>query len=126
MNTLKEKIKKDEDLWCDEEDDDIENLKNCIRSLNFYKDKFFKEYQQNKKDDTTFIYTPDWINNKKCTVNPQNKDNKCLQYSIIASLFHKEIKCHPERISKIKHLLTILIAKILIFCHRNKILEHSK
>ena len=43
MNTVKKKIKKDEDLWCDEEDDDIEDLKNCIRSLNFYKDKFFLE-----------------------------------------------------------------------------------
>ena len=42
MNILKKKIKNDEDLWCDEENDDgIEDLKNCIRSLKFHKDKFF-------------------------------------------------------------------------------------
>ena len=63
MNTLTKKIKKDEDLWCYEEYDDIENLNNCIRSLNFYKDKFFGEYHQSKKDDTTFIQTPDQIKN---------------------------------------------------------------
>ena len=40
INILK-KIKKDEDLHCDEEDDDIEDLNNCVRSLKFYKDKFF-------------------------------------------------------------------------------------
>ena len=28
INTLKRSIKKDEDLWCDEEDDDIEELNN--------------------------------------------------------------------------------------------------
>ena len=34
MNTLKKKIKKDEDLWCDE-DDVSEDLNNCIGSLKF-------------------------------------------------------------------------------------------
>ena len=24
----------------------------------------------------TFVESPDWIKNKKCTINPQNKDNK--------------------------------------------------
>ena len=50
----------------------------------------------------TFVEFPDWIKNKKCTINPQNKDNKCFQYSIIVSMYHKEIKNNPERISKIK------------------------
>ena len=27
---------------------------------------------------STFIESPDWIKNKKCTINPQNKDNKCF------------------------------------------------
>ena len=55
MNTLKKKIKKDEDLWFDEENDEIEDLNDCIKSLNFYKGKFLGEYHQSKKDDTTFI-----------------------------------------------------------------------
>ena len=40
--------------------------------------------------------------NKKYTINPLNNDNKCFQYSIIISLYHKEIKNNSERISKIK------------------------
>ena len=50
----------------------------------------------------TFIESPDWIRNKKCTINPQNKDNKCFQYSATIPLYHKEIKNNPELISKIK------------------------
>ena len=53
-------------------------------------------------DDSTFIETPDQIENKKCTINPQNKDNKCFQYSIITYLYNKEIKFNPEKTSKIK------------------------
>ena len=113
-------------MWCDEEeDDDIEDLNKCIRSLNFYKTKFFGEYQQSKKDNTTFIETPEWINNKKCTINPQNNDNKCFQYSIILSLYHQENKCHPERISKIKPFINNFDWEN-IFHRRNKILKHSK
>ena len=56
-----------------------------------------------EKPAITFIETPDWIKNKKSTINPQNfKDNKCFQYSVIISLYHKQIKNNPERISKIK------------------------
>ena len=46
--------------------------------------------------------------NKKCTINPQNKDNKCFQYSITVSLFHKETKNNPERTSKIKPFINNL------------------
>ena len=34
MNTLKRLLKKEEDLWCDDDEDDpIEELSNCIKSL---------------------------------------------------------------------------------------------
>ena len=107
MNTLKRSIKKGEDLWCDEEDNDIEDLNICIRSLKFYKTNFFGEYQQSKKDNSTFIDTPEWINNKKCTINPQKKDNKG-QYSTTLSLFYREINCRPETIPKIKPFINNL------------------
>ena len=55
-----------------------------------------------------FIESPDWIKNKKCTIYSQNKDNKCFQYSIIISLYHKEIKNNPKRISKIKPFINNL------------------
>ena len=56
----------------------------------------------------TFIESPDWIKNKKCTINPQNKNNKCFQYSIIIYLCNKEIKNNPEKIPKIKPFINSL------------------
>ena len=46
--------------------------------------------------------------NKKCEINPQNKENKCFQYSIIISLYHREIRKNPENISKIKPFINNL------------------
>ena len=52
---------------------------------------------------STFIETPEWIKNKKCTINPQNKDNKGFQYSVTLSLYHKQItRGNLFRISKIR------------------------
>ena len=49
------------------------------------------------------IYSPEWIKNKKATINTQNKkDDKCFQYALTVALNHEIIKYHPERISKIK------------------------
>ena len=58
--------------------------------------------------ENTFIESPDRIRNKKCTINSQNQDNKCFQYSIIISLYHKEIKNNPKIISKIKPFINNL------------------
>ena len=44
----------------------------------------------------------EWILNKRATINPKNKDNKCFQYSITVALNHQNIENHPERISNIK------------------------
>ena len=43
-----------------------------------------------------------WVINNRARINPQNKDNKCFQYSITVALNHQNIENHPERISKIK------------------------
>ena len=41
------------------------------------------------------------MKNKKFTINPKNKDNKCFKYATVA-LNYKEIKYIPERVSNIK------------------------
>ena len=46
--------------------------------------------------------SPEWIVNKRATINPKNKDNKCFQYSITVALNHQKIESHPERISNIR------------------------
>ena len=53
-------------------------------------------------DNTSFIKTLEWIKNKGCTINPQNKNNKWFQYSVTLSLYHNQINNNPQRISNIK------------------------
>ena len=51
----------------------------------------------------SYIKSPDWIENKKATINPQNKkDDKCFQYALTVALNHEKIKRDRQRISKIK------------------------
>ena len=50
----------------------------------------------------SYIKAPKWVINKRATINPKNKDNKCFQYSITVALNHQNIESHPERISNIK------------------------
>ena len=52
---------------------------------------------------SSYINSPEWIKNKKITINPQNtKDNNCFQYAITAALNYQNIDSHPERIFKLK------------------------
>ena len=51
----------------------------------------------------SYIDSPDWIKNKKATINPKNKNvDKCMQYLISAALNYEEVNNNPERVSKIK------------------------
>ena len=59
-------------------------------------------HKTNLKRGKSYIKSPEWILNKRATINPKNKDNKCFQYSITAALNHQNIEKHPERISNIK------------------------
>ena len=50
----------------------------------------------------SFMKTPEWVVNKRATINPKNlTDNKCFQYSITVALHHQDIENHPERITNI-------------------------
>ena len=54
-----------------------ENLKNInflLKGVESITCSFIKIIIKN-----TFIESRDWIKNKKCTINSQNKDNKCFQ-----------------------------------------------
>ena len=53
--------------------------------------------------ENSYIKSPKWIANKKAIINPKNEDNRCFEYSIVVALHHKEIKNHPERISRIQY-----------------------
>ena len=46
----------------------------------------------------SYIKSPEWILNKRATINPKNKGNKCFQYAIAVTLNHQKIGNNPERI----------------------------
>ena len=50
----------------------------------------------------SYVKSSEWLINKRATINPKNKDNKCFQYSITVALNHQKIESHPERISNIE------------------------
>ena len=52
------------------------------------------------------ILCPDWIKNKKATINPINKkDIKCFQYAITVALNHEEMKKDWQKIIQIKSIM---------------------
>ena len=50
----------------------------------------------------SYIDSPQWLKNKKSTINSKNNDDKCFQYAVTLALNLNSIDNHPERISKIK------------------------
>ena len=50
----------------------------------------------------SYIDSPQWLKNKKSTINPKSNDDKCFQYAVTLALNLNRIDNHPERISKIK------------------------
>ena len=43
--------------------------------------------------------SPEWLKNKKATINPKNNDNRCFQYAVTVVLNYEQIKADPQRIS---------------------------
>ena len=50
----------------------------------------------------SYIDSPEWIKNKKSTINPKNNDYKCFQYAVTVALNRDKINKHLQRVSKIK------------------------
>ena len=50
----------------------------------------------------SYIKAPEWVINKRATINPKNQDNKCFKYSATVALNSQNIENHPERISNFK------------------------
>ena len=50
----------------------------------------------------SYIDSPEWLKNKRSTINSKNNDYKCFQYAVTLALNLDKIKKDPQRISKIK------------------------
>ena len=51
---------------------------------------------------SSYIDLPEWLKSKKAMINPQNKNEECFKWAVIAALHHEEIKNNPERISFVR------------------------
>ena len=57
---------------------------------------YYKCQKINFKRGGSYIDSPNWIKNKKTTIDPTNeKDDKCSQYAVAVVLNHQEIKKDP-------------------------------
>ena len=63
---------------------------------------YYKLHKTSLNRRGSFIDSPEWLKNKKATINPKNNDDECFQYALIAALNHEQIKKNPQRITKIK------------------------
>ena len=64
---------------------------------------FYKCHKISLNRGGSYIDSPEWLKNKKATINPKNKkDDKCFQYAIAVALNHQQINNHPEEICNIK------------------------
>ena len=82
-----------------------ENLQEKMRGSDFGFDGInFFNYNFNKTSicrGVSYIDSPQWLKDKKSTVNPKNNDHKCFQYAATLAL-NFDINNHPEKISKIR------------------------
>ena len=49
----------------------------------------------------SYLDSPEWLKNKKATINPKNNDDKCFQYALTVALIYQNINNHPERVNNI-------------------------
>ena len=45
----------------------------------------------------SYIDSPKWLKNKKATINPKYKDDKCFQYALTVALNYEQIKKKPSK-----------------------------
>ena len=83
-----------------------ENLQEKMKGSDFEFDGVnFLYYDFNKisiNRGGSYIDSPQWLKNKKSTINPINNVYKCFQYAVTLALNLDKIRKNPQRISKIK------------------------
>ena len=57
----------------------------------------YKYSKINFKHGGSYIESPNWIKNKKTTINLKNNDDRCFQYAKTIALNFDEIKKDPQR-----------------------------
>ena len=86
-----------------------DNLQNKMKGSDFiFNGVNYLYYDLNKitvSKGGSYIESPKWLKDKKCTINQKNTDNKSFPYATTLALNFKNIDKHHQRISKIKHFI---------------------
>ena len=105
-NEADEVIKKRFDSHKNRHQINLESMKGSDFVFDYVHLLYYKGHKINMNRGGSYIDSPDWIKNKKATINPINKkDNKCFQYAVTVVLNHDKIAKNPGRITKIKSLV---------------------
>ena len=67
------------------------------------------------------IDSPKWLKNKKATINPKNKDDKCFLCALTVALNYGKVKKDPQRTSKIKPFIDQYSCKDIDFPLHSKV-----
>ena len=59
----------------------------------------------------SYIVSPEWLKNKKATINPENNDDNCFQYALTVALNHQNIGKTLKEYQKLNLLLISIIGK---------------
>ena len=57
----------------------------------------------------SYIVSPEWLKNKKATINPENNDDNCFQYALTVALNHQNIE---NILKEYRKLNLLLISKL--------------
>ena len=86
-----------------------DNLQNKMKSSDFiFNGINYLYYNLNRitiSKGGSYIESPKWLKDKKCTINKKNNDNKCFQYAATLALNINSIDKHHQRITKIKSFI---------------------
>ena len=85
----------------------LQSMRESEFIFDYFQLVYYKCHKINLNRGGSYIDSPEWIKNKKATINPINKkDTKCFQYAVTVAWNYEEInKDPPQRITKIKHFI---------------------
>ena len=64
-----------------------------------------------KRIRSSYIDSPEWLKNKKATINPKNNSDNCLQYALTVALNYQNIKKTLKEYQTLNPLLINMIKK---------------
>ena len=59
----------------------------------------------------SYIDSPEWLKNKKATINPENNDDNCFQYALTVALNYQNIEKILKKYRKLNLLLISIIGR---------------